>query len=259
MAATRRLAKVEGSLSALATTLLWLEEAHAFGSLPAYVAWLIDQPIAAAPLVRVAEAAEDAVIRAMPRKSEDARAPAIRTAVRDAAFRVELIIGLNRAAQELLEAGGLRCAAFFWQRRALVAEGGLGETNPAHWADWRDAVAELLTELYATEDARTRLEARFIDGHPTLFPDASIAWEQLRDGVERLVGLGIPPASAPEATPRRRKAPLSLAGLQAAARDRVSALVDEVLAAARAVTLEVLGDSAAAAALVEQRLRAGSR
>ena len=54
MAATRRLAKVEGSLSALATTLLWLEEAHAFGSLPAYVTWLIDQPIAATPLVRVA-------------------------------------------------------------------------------------------------------------------------------------------------------------------------------------------------------------
>ena len=39
----------------------------------------------------------------------------------------------------------------------------------------------------------------------------------------------------------------------------VSALVDEVLAAARAVTLEVLGDSAAAAVFVEQRLRAGSR
>lgn len=110
MAAKRRLAKVEGSLSAFETTLLWLEEAHAFGSLPAYVAWLIDQPIAAAPLVRVAEAAEDAVIRAMPRKSEEARAPAIRTAVRDAAFRVELVIGLNRAAQELSRP--VACAAW---------------------------------------------------------------------------------------------------------------------------------------------------
>jgi hypothetical protein len=59
----------------------------------------------------------------MPRKSDEARAPAIRTAVRDAAFRVELVIGLNRAAQELLEAGGLRCVALFWQRRALIAEG----------------------------------------------------------------------------------------------------------------------------------------
>jgi hypothetical protein len=160
MAAKRRLAKVEGSLSAFETTLLWLEEAHAFGSLPAYVGWLIDQPIAAAPLVRVAEAAEDAVIRAMPRKSEDARAPTVRTAVREAAFRVELIIGLNRAAQELLEAGGLRCVALFWQRRALIAEGALGETNPGNWADWRTAVAELLTELYATEDARTRHDGR---------------------------------------------------------------------------------------------------
>ena len=122
MAATRRLAKVEGSLSALATTLLWLEEAHAFGSLPAYVAWLIDQPIAAAPLVRVAEAAEDAVIRAMPRKSEEARAPAIRTAVRDAAFRVELVIGLNRAAQELSRP--VACAAWRSSGRGGAHRGG---------------------------------------------------------------------------------------------------------------------------------------
>jgi hypothetical protein len=48
-------------------------------------------------------------------------------------------------------------------------------------------------------------------------------------------------------------------GLGQPASDLAKALVDEVLAGARAVTLEVLGDSAAAAALVEQRLRAGSR
>jgi hypothetical protein len=42
MASRRRLANVERGLSPLATTILWLEEAQAFGSLPAYVAWLID-------------------------------------------------------------------------------------------------------------------------------------------------------------------------------------------------------------------------
>ena len=50
MTAERRLAKLEGALSPKAATLLWLEEAQQFRSLPAYVAWLIDQPISASPL-----------------------------------------------------------------------------------------------------------------------------------------------------------------------------------------------------------------
>ena len=37
----------------MSATLLWLAEAHQFGSLPAYVDWLIDQPISVAPLERV--------------------------------------------------------------------------------------------------------------------------------------------------------------------------------------------------------------
>jgi len=41
-----------GALSPKAATLLWLEEAHEFGSLPAYVDWLIDQRISVAPLER---------------------------------------------------------------------------------------------------------------------------------------------------------------------------------------------------------------
>jgi hypothetical protein len=36
MTAHRRLAKLEGALSPKAATLLWLAEAHRFGSLPAY-------------------------------------------------------------------------------------------------------------------------------------------------------------------------------------------------------------------------------
>lgn len=52
MTAERRLAKLEGALSPKAATLLWMHEAHEFGSLPAYVDWLIDQPISVAPLER---------------------------------------------------------------------------------------------------------------------------------------------------------------------------------------------------------------
>ncbi len=53
MSSERRLARLEGTLSPTAAALLWLTEAHGFGTLVAYVAWLIDQPASAAPLYRV--------------------------------------------------------------------------------------------------------------------------------------------------------------------------------------------------------------
>jgi len=40
VSAATRLAKLEDALSPMGATLLWLAEAHEFGSLPAYVAWL---------------------------------------------------------------------------------------------------------------------------------------------------------------------------------------------------------------------------
>ena len=65
MTAERRLAKLEGALSPKAATLLWLGEAQQFRSLPAYVAWPIDQPISAAPLERVPEQARAAAVESM--------------------------------------------------------------------------------------------------------------------------------------------------------------------------------------------------
>ena len=61
MTAERRLAKLEGALSPRAAVLLWLAEAHAFPTLPAYVGWLIHQPPSAAPLWRIPEQVEAAV------------------------------------------------------------------------------------------------------------------------------------------------------------------------------------------------------
>ena len=66
MTAERRLAKLESALSPKAATLLWLAEAHQFGSLPAYVDWLIDQPISVAPLQRVPEQARAAALLGLP-------------------------------------------------------------------------------------------------------------------------------------------------------------------------------------------------
>jgi hypothetical protein len=100
--AERRLAKLEGALSPKAATLLWLAEAQEFGSLPAYVAWLIDQPISAAPLERVPAQARAAAIEAMRGQPREAVREAAYQAVRDAIFGVELVLRLNLAVSALV-------------------------------------------------------------------------------------------------------------------------------------------------------------
>ena len=108
MTAERRLAKLEGALSPKAATLLWLEEAQQFRSLPAYVNWLIDQPISAAPLERVPEQAWAAAVESMRGQPREAVQEASRGAVRDGLFLVELVLRLNAVAEETIRMEGLR-------------------------------------------------------------------------------------------------------------------------------------------------------
>jgi len=88
--AERRLAKLEGALSPKAAALLWLAEAQTFGSLPAYVDWLIDQPISAAPFERVPEQARAAQHRGRggdPSRGSSVRGPLLGDAGPDSGGR----------------------------------------------------------------------------------------------------------------------------------------------------------------------------
>jgi hypothetical protein len=199
MITERRLAKLEGALSPKASTLLWLEEAHEFPTLPAYIDWLIDQPASAAPLYRVPEAAEAGVRAALRGEKRDAVARSARQAVRDAVFLVKLVIRLNSVAEETIRIEGLRYAALFWEMRAVAAEAELetGTEGPRgrraiarRWEAWRDAVSGWLTNLYAAEEARRLLERRYLDGRSVLYPDLGRYWHTLRESAERLAGLG---------------------------------------------------------------------
>jgi hypothetical protein len=122
MTAERRLAKLEGAFSPKTATLLWLAEAHRFGSLPAYVDWLIDQPISAAPLKRVPARARAAALEGMRGQPREVVRDAAHHAVRDAIFGVELVLRLNSVAEETIRIEGLRHAVFFWEMRAISAE-----------------------------------------------------------------------------------------------------------------------------------------
>jgi hypothetical protein len=272
MRAGRRIAKLERTLSPAAATLLWINDARAFGTLPAYVAWLIDQPASAAPLYRVPEAAEAGVRAALRGERRDAVERSVREAVRQAVFLVELVLKLNTAAEETTRLDGLRNAALFWEMRAISAEtqlesagalrGGTGRLN-ARWADWRAAVEGLIGDIYLAEEARVHLERRHLEGSLTLFPDLATDWQALREQAERLAGVGgvLPITAATPDGARRHRGPssrrstINLPQLRAAARSRAPEEATSLVDTARAAALDALGDTDGAATIAERRLR----
>ena len=268
MTAEHRLAKLEGALSPKAATLLWLAEAQQFGSLPAYVDWLIDQPMSAAPLERVPMQARAGAIEALRGHPREAVRDAAHGAVRDAIFFVELVLRLNVAAEEAIQLLGLRYAALFWEMRAISAEAQLETAGPsratssrrtARWAAWRAGVVSLTGSLYAAEVAREQLECRYLEGTPTLFPDLAADWQRLREQAERLAGLGdVVPVTAGRVEGgrhRQRRPQIDLRQLRAAALRRAPEEAASLLDAARAAALDALGDSDAATKIAERRLR----
>jgi hypothetical protein len=272
MTAERRLAKLEGALSPKAATLLWLAEAHQFRTLPAYVDWLIDQPISVAPLERVPTQARAGALEATRGRTRDAAREAAHGAVRDAVFLVELVLKLNIAAEEAIQLLGLRYAALFWEMRALTAEAELARRSRSRaghpvshrverWQAWYTASIGLVTGIYAAEEARLLLERRFLDGHSALFPDASADWERLRESAERLASLGDAMRPLIDGTSRQRRTTkighpdLDLGALRAGVCTQAPATASGLVDEARAGALDVLGDTEGATAIVARRLR----
>jgi hypothetical protein len=273
--AERRLAKLEGALSPKAAALLWLEETHQFGSLPAYVAWLIDQPISAAPLERLPAQVRAAALEALRGQPPEAVREAARGAVRDAIFLIELVLKLNLAAEETIRIEGPRHAALYWEMRAINAEAQLVRRSRARasspasnsvesWHAWCAATAALLTGIYAAEEARMLLERRYLDGHAALFPNAIADWGRLRENAERLVGLAgaIPPLPEGRRRPTRsaeiEQPDPELDALRSGARTQAPAVTARLIDEARAATLDVLLDVEGLSSLAARRLRAAT-
>ena len=272
MTAARRLAKLESSLSPRAATLLWLTEAHRFPTLPAYVGWLIDQPISAAPLERVPKQARAAAVEALRSQPREVVQEAAHQAVRDAIFLVELVLRLNAAAEVAIRIENLRYAALFWEMRALTAEAELalrsrsradrsGSSLVERWQEWCTATAARLAGIHAAEDARDILERRYLGGHGALFPDTIADWERLRKTAERLASVGDAlrlPKMGRRRAPRTAhvEPPVDLAALAASARTQAPIAAAQLIDAARAATLDVLGDVEGASSIAAQRLRA---
>jgi hypothetical protein len=254
VSAARRIARLEGGLGPPEAMRLWLDEAHAFGSLAAYVAWLVDQPLTAAPLVRVPEAA----IQAMKGQPRDATREAVRDAIRDGVFKVVLVLELSRANEEAIGDAALRYVALCWELRAIQFETRLaGSGATGRLRAWRASVSELLVDLLAAEEARGRLEARYLEGRAALFPNMAADWRSLRKVAERLAEGGAARPGGSFTGRRRGTRPArDLVAIRVAVDDRAPVEAAVVADTARAATLEILGASASVATTTKRRLRA---
>ncbi len=85
MTAERRLAAVEAALTSTELIIRWLDEAHAHGSLDAYVRATLDDPVS--PLDTLAWAAANGVRTRLKGKPKDEIARANDAAVRGTVFR----------------------------------------------------------------------------------------------------------------------------------------------------------------------------
>jgi hypothetical protein len=259
MTLAARLARLEATTTPRDAVLAWLAEAQQFPTLPDYLAALRDAPREAWPLVRLAGQVETAV-RARVKGTPQQVWGAVRRAVGDACFLVELVLQCNRAAHEVRDSAGLRWALLTKWSGLLSAEAELARltrrADAEHAAreaqDWRDALALALTTLYAEEVARASLERRYFAGQGVLFPGLAQAWaellerlEWLAEHAEQLHG----PAGPDGAT-------LDPAELRARAAEGAAQRASELADLARIAALELLGERERALAVLERRIEA---
>ena len=256
MTLARRVAAIETSLSPTQLVLRWLADAHAFGDLEPYVASLLAQDPPVAPLDRLAREAVHGAQAANRGNRPELVDAAVRAALRETVFRFELVMRINVTTQELLDREELIAALFAAQLAMLLGEAPdkdvTGDSHVRRLELCRRVTLLRVDELLESQEARTSVEARYLDGRPALFPEEATRFEkQLRSSQEIAVS-AVRAAELDGVEPSSPQDPDTL-------KVRVDQLVADLVEPARSATLDKLGEGrqalAIAAAWVRSKLR----
>ena len=189
------------------------------------------------PLDRLARAATDAARTRRRGKPPAEVDRAIRRAVGETLFRVQLTLQINSVSQEFLDGEGLL-------QTALTAHLGLaadeatvrrGPDRLDRLVQYRDLLFGRVTPLHAFEAARTAVEARYLDRMAADFPAARRAWAEQRTRSETMAVIALRMAELDGADPPRPDDP-------GAFEARVAALRSDLVEPARSKTYDELGD-----------------
>jgi hypothetical protein len=259
MTQKRRVAANEASLSPTQLVLRWLAEAHAYGSLEAYVGSTLDAPAEQQPIDRLCREAQDGARARLRGKPAEQVRLAVNSALRETVFRYELVLRIYVTAHELLDREALIDAALSAHVALLTSADEktrlADATYSERFATCRDLLAFRVSELRAAQEARALVERRHLDGHAALFPDVAAAWdEQVRstegiaDMAARLAEFdGVPAAVPPDPEALSR---------------RTAELVADLVEPAKSTALEKLGEGeralGIAAGWVQAKLQPGT-
>jgi hypothetical protein len=175
MTLARRVAALEADGDATSRVVRWLEEAHAFDTLEAYVAAEIEG--GDMPMDRLPREAIAAVRGRKGPRSVDIEKEVAGT-VRDVVFRIHLALRIIEVTMAALERETL-VHAYLMLSLAIAMD---GCTRPGLLAvdQVRDLLMDRVALLIALEEARTEAERRYLGGNTSLFLATAGQWaEQL--------------------------------------------------------------------------------
>jgi len=248
----RRLANVETGLSPTQLVLRWLEEAHRYDDMTAYMRSLVDRPIGDFPMDRLSrEAQESARIRSRGRSRVDVER-AVRRSLIETLVRGQLVLEINVRSQNWLDREGLIYLALIGQVGLAISatDAPLEGTPLARLVQLRDLLLDRVTELHAFEAARDRVEARYLDCAAADFPAARRAWARQRHETETAAVMAMRMAELDGAEP---PAPDDAAAFEA----KVTTLAADFVEPAKSKAYNELGDGRRAQAIAAAWLHAG--
>jgi hypothetical protein len=163
----RRLDKVEARLSPQQAMLLWMQEAHQYGTVQAYSASFKDLPFARYPLVVLPKQVSEAVRATMPKAKPEAVRRAERNAVREVAFLLFLVHEFNMRLWGDWRAMGLQLALVATELKSLMQDDAAPE---AQYEEARQRAIDAVAELLQWQIAIDQVAGRYFGGTSPIFP-----------------------------------------------------------------------------------------
>jgi hypothetical protein len=243
----RRLTAIEADLDPTQRVVAWLAEAHAYDTFDAYTRMVLAGDPPDLPLDRLPREAIAAVRGRRSRGSPDVEA-AVREAIRGVVFRIHLVLRIIDLTDGALRHEGLVLALLTAHVSLTLEAEERAATVGIHLAHQRDLLLDRVAELLALQEARRRVEERYLAGHPALFPATARQWdEQLRNSQETAVmTLRLAELEGAE--------PIDEARQLVPRPDRIEACIGDLVEVARIKTLDDMGEGHAAAERIRRWL-----
>lgn len=246
--AERRLSALEAGLTPTDRVRARLAEAHAHATFGAFFAAMHAGGVDALPLDQLAREAKTGAEAANRGRPREERNRAVRAALLGTVFRFQLVLRTIDLADQMIReealyqaviAGGLALLATADGKIPTAAVAGY----EAGFGTLRNLARGRVFELHALAAARARVEGRYLDGAPILFPTTRIEWAEQVERSEHIQAAADTLAALDGFAPRNE--PEDPSALEARVSQRVADHVEPALSKAH----DEMGDGRRAAAI----------